>query len=639
MSTDQRPVLIGSYALEKHGFTKKELGNDKDTDIDIICKLNHAQQLLWYADKKITPRLFGFSVNSSTSNKDSQLKIIDISLYDDCSDGKMKLYNKCNEQIVNHIPINLNNQLNEYDVLLPPIEWLYALIRGHIHRIPKVTHSQEKNILIWEKYMKKYHAIRSKLGYKTLDDLLQNETDTPYQIFKDEFDYVTRTIGDAPSLEDKPEETFFNDNVIRHIPHDELHLQVSMMNRGVGAKPLYLRFQSNPDSVEMDKSLFMAATKDEQINTIKEEIMVLYLERKALPSAVESDEMLDLFDFKSSTHSDEKTRSTRDFLDIICHFITNLCGSGHSWLRQYCIDHWLLLIDINSYPIEKMCNFVNSFNQAGRLSDELRGEPPTRMSSLQDFVDYHQKVLQLEGNSNEKIEKVLSNHIDIKDKQKRQLFMFEIKKDTKKSKNDWGYGYYENSKMKPFVSGTNGDIWKSYNEYVSFLDGKSYDNHNYDFSSTITLLPSQTKTIVNLWNEFFNIKNNFLVWIDDGTIIYNPSKNIAICMDTDRNQIDLYIIEISHSSGITFGVHKMTLDGNHTFIPPSDALYDTSHINFDIDYKTSSVYESTCNGGYDRDIELQYLNKYGHTFDELTDGFEVLSRILLEFYQDEDEER
>ena len=629
MSTEQRPVLIGSHALEKHGFTKKELGNEKDTDIDLVCKLNHAQQLLWFADKKITPRLFGYSVNST---KDSQLKIIDISLYNDCSDGKMKMYNKCNELITKHVSINLNSQLKEYDVLLPPIEWLYALIRGHIHRIPKVTQSQEKNILIWEKYMTKYHAIRSKIGYKTLDNFLENEAETPYQLFKAEFDYVTKTIGDAPSLEDKPEETFFNDNVKRYIPHDDLHLQVSMMNRGIDAKPLYLKFQPNPNSVEMDKTLFMQAPKDEQINTIKEEIMVLYLERKALPGAVESEKMLDLFNFKGDDEEGDDN-SKRDFLDIVCHFITNLCGSGHSWLRQYCIDHWLLFIDIDSYPIEKMCNFVNSFNQAGRLSD-LHGKPPNRISTLQDFMDYHQKILGL-GKSN-RIEKLLADHINIDEKNKNQLFTFELKKEVRKSDSKWGSYYDPNGKLKPFVHGTSGSIWDSYNEYMLRLDKKRIEGYVF---SNVTLLPNQIQTLVKLWNEYFNMKSNFLVTIDgEGEIIYNPSKNIAIQIDTDYNQIFLYIIEMSQSSGVTFGVHKLTLDGTYEFIPPSDSLYDSSNINFDIDERSSSIYESTCNGGYDREIELSYLNKYGRTFPELTEGFEILSRILLEFYEDEEED-
>ena len=51
-------------------------------------------------------------------------------------------------------------------------------------------------------------------------------------IFQAEFSYVSQKLGDAPSLDGKEEDSFFDDNVKRYISHDELHLRVAKINRG-----------------------------------------------------------------------------------------------------------------------------------------------------------------------------------------------------------------------------------------------------------------------------------------------------------------------------------------------------------------------------------------------------------------------
>lgn len=107
------------------------------------------------------------------------------------------------------------------------------------------------------------------------------------QIFGSEFDDVNRKLGDAVGLADKPEEAFFKDNVKRYVDHDELHARVARMNRGKVAMPLFRRFQLGDGNVEMDQALFMQATPQDRLDTLKEEIMVLFLERKAIPAAVE----------------------------------------------------------------------------------------------------------------------------------------------------------------------------------------------------------------------------------------------------------------------------------------------------------------------------------------------------------------
>ena len=422
------PVVIGSTALKTHGYCKGS------KDIDIICDTPSAQNLLWYADHKITANIFGFNeedISSSNKKEDTSssnkkedeankneelfdsitktmskkkgkhstpiehMQLVDIVLYDkNLAGGKKIIYELTNAENINITKLSLKTGFS-INVKIPPVEWLFALLRGHIHRIPKIFQSQKFNIKIWEKYMNTYHAIRDKYGYQKLNVLFESarQDEEPYKIYNAEFEYVNQVIGDAPSLEEKPEETFFKDNVERYIEHDKLHEQVAVINRGENATPLFTKFQQDPQtSVEMDQELFMKATPQERIDTLKEEIIVLFIERKALPAAVKFGQAL--------TFSDESSSATQDFDEIVCHFITNLCGNGHYWLRQYAIDHWPLVNNISMYPKSKMCDFVNSFNHAGRLF--VKDAPPSRIENLSQFVKYHEKVSKHAKNYNKK---------------------------------------------------------------------------------------------------------------------------------------------------------------------------------------------------------------------------------------------
>jgi len=94
------------------------------------------------------------------------------------------------------------------------------------------------------------------------------------------------------------------------------------------------------NEIEMSKELFFRANLDERINTLREEIMVLYLERVLIPEAV-----------MGNDENDAMTNTIK-LNEIIAHFITNLCGNGHYWLRRYCLDHYKLIGNSATYPIE-----------------------------------------------------------------------------------------------------------------------------------------------------------------------------------------------------------------------------------------------------------------------------------------------
>lgn len=356
-------VLIGSSALKEHG-----LPVPPPTDVDILCKQDVANEIAWAADTRIGPRLFGFIPRKKGAKKEKlEPIVVDVSLYDD-GGGKSIIYDlMLSAEPFVQTPVGI--------ATLPPLEWLGALVRGHTHRVPHIGTSKE-NVNIWIKYMNSYVAIRDKVGYLPCTEGPTN------LIYEAEFEHVNRIIGDAHSRLGMAEAEFFADNVKRHVDHDELHREVARMNRGVD-ELLFKRFQSG-NGVEMDETLFMAAPAQERLDVLREEVMVLFLERKAIPAAAECGERL--------LWGDD---TLNDLQEIICHFCTNLSGTG--WLRRYALDHWHMFNKPSTYPQAKMSHYANTFCQAANLF-EVQTEHINTLDKLLAYRDRmmpHNKSAQL----------------------------------------------------------------------------------------------------------------------------------------------------------------------------------------------------------------------------------------------------
>lgn len=341
-------VLFGSKALELRGYLDWGVARD----IDLLCYLSQGQKLAWNADRKLEKGIFVFDVFSKdektskkskttppvsrrsvkrlrtervpldleSSNESLSLSdlpydsshwenVVDIHIVEECDDGLKELFKRCfshqhlcvggpdaNKVIVRKLKLS---ETFSIDVFVPPVTWLYALYFGHLHRIPHTFKKQASNIQLWKKYVSRFLLIREKFGYEKLDALMSDyspenvEGDIMRNIYTLEFNHVTNKLGDAPSLDGKSEDTFFQDNVKRYLDHDELHKRVAKMTRGNDALPLFTKFIVDPNkSVMMDEKLFLSAPMNERLQTILEEIIVLYLERKALPAVVEHGEPL-----------------------------------------------------------------------------------------------------------------------------------------------------------------------------------------------------------------------------------------------------------------------------------------------------------------------------------------------------------
>ena len=561
----QSTVIIGSYALKQHGY------NVEPRDIDIVTSLEFAQELAWKCDKKKGNILF-FGDTA-----------VDVSLFTE-STTKMLLCELCEirpswtHRQVDKIPIKIGDTTIE--CYLPPIELLYALIRGHLHRIPKISGNQSSNIAIWEKHMKHYQLNRKRYGYAKLDKMMSVSYEME-QIYKTEFDRITLELGDAPSMQ-KSEDEFFKDNVVRHMPHDELHKNVALFNRGT-EEPLFRKFQSDPDSVEMDKDLFMNGTKQEQIETIKEELMVLLLERKILPAVIEHGSDINLKEVK--------------FNEVVCHFMTNLCGNGHSWLRQYCLDHYQLVIDLNTYPQDKLCRFAQTFKTMGKVLDN---NAHRRIATMDDFLEYHQRIMENEDNENSTIfESILA---ELKLPPVREINVEEL----------------EQGNTTVFLG------------YSIDFHGK-YDSDSIVHYAVTSLAYDEVNIPKTIIDKFFTQNDILLIESYNGVVynpkmgigvVYNPKMGIGLHIGDDSD----FIFIIESKRNVTFGIHKFEVENGE---------YDNTKVEFTEDTRVESFYRSTCDGGYDKDVDVTYLNRYGSCFDELSKFVESLARIATELYVDE----
>lgn len=374
------PVLIGSRALACYGYD----GVVRDWDIIMTEDYNYQlrkQQRSWC--------FYGF---------DSSFTVKGLGRVDACKvEGAKKLvYDFCNVlfekgslKFIDHPYLG--------KIIVAPLELLYALKKAHIHRVLEHHSSSLENVKTWRKQVFQYLWMREKLDYKRMDALIyhpdgdlrtnqkkHSESELDYltrRVFAAEFDAVTKRVGDTKISMDKTEEEFFTDGVNRFIDHDELHRKVAQMCRQTD-ELLFKKFMTSDESVEMDRELFLAADRTVQIQTIREEIIVLLLERKLIPTMVRNR------DLGICYNGLDMKRRIDEMHIVIAHFMTNLCGQGHHWLRRWCIDHYKFFDkDIEAlqdlYPHKEIDQIAVEISRIQDLGEKMVQE---NNISLMDFI-------------------------------------------------------------------------------------------------------------------------------------------------------------------------------------------------------------------------------------------------------------
>ena len=146
------PVLIGSNALKYYGYTEAV------NDIDLIVTLENAKDLCFISGKREGKMLF-FTHDNKTIKVDL--------IYCDIEANKY-IYDICNKNYKTMTITIIDN----IQVILPPLEILYMIKKSHIHRILNLTNNNQLNLEIWEKHMKMYSWMRSKLECNKMDIIL-----------------------------------------------------------------------------------------------------------------------------------------------------------------------------------------------------------------------------------------------------------------------------------------------------------------------------------------------------------------------------------------------------------------------------------------------------------------------------------
>ncbi len=332
--TIKYPVLIGSRALKYYGI---KYTNNK-SDYDIIVSPSDAYKLVRAADRKISDKIIQYGD-----------KIIELHVYES-GDTNNIIYNMYNNDdnhdndIITVINFSIDFTLK---IKIPSLYTLYVIKKSHIHRILDITGSLDNNVDIWRRHMHMYTDIRNKLAnyiggdYTLIDNLCQKHFDFN-QLLHKRIQEVNDRVGDAVNIENSKLDSFFKDNVPRVIDHDVLHEKVASIfdKNWEDGGLLFKKFISTSNEVSMDQTLFMNADKETRNMVIIQEIIVLLLERKILPSVKSNLKFVSINDV-------DKYYNERDLYQIIAHYITNLAGSD--WLRNYCLDHWNIFSIVELY--------------------------------------------------------------------------------------------------------------------------------------------------------------------------------------------------------------------------------------------------------------------------------------------------
>ncbi len=485
------PVIIGSYALSHH------LPNVKFSDVDLLVSENDAKEICYKSNKKEGKHICLFECDNMTTKVD--ITNINFSLANKLIyDTVNKLYETQNNTLFSS-PVKLIKIIelgeNEIYALLPSIEILYVIKKSHIHRILPIFQNNKDNIDLWKKHVNMYSLLRNNINYEMIDEVIYgpkkyglpmicDSTNDDLnisilsKIFIEKFSEVTNRVGDTSISMDKQDDDFFKDNVKRYIHHDDLHKKIAMMCRN-SEEVLYDNYKVDKTNAQLDMDLFLNADKNELIQCIREEIMVLFLERKWIIQVMKCNVETKI-PIQSNKYDIDIKHIEID--EIIAHFSTNLCGQGHSWLRQYVIDHHNDFSNLNSYDLNELFNVVLD------------------VTNVNDIIGIEEK-------------RTIDDMIKVNAKNKLPTFKKSFYKSKNSNKKVY-IGYYSSKHNNILISGYGIDIQDAKHEEVNFELGIAED-----------YVDEPSKKIINI------VRNNgqYIFYETSGKVtIYNLSNNFGM---------------------------------------------------------------------------------------------------------------
>jgi hypothetical protein len=608
---EEYPVLIGSQALTRHGFKPDDNNFHQSHDWDVIMtpEQNH--------DLRKRHERWSYSGWYSSFNA-NECRV------DACKvEDKRLIYDFCNSSVSSKTEkLELFDHPDLGKILVAPLQLLYALKKAHIHRILQHHSSTLENVKTWREQVFQYLWMREKLGYKKMDAIIYhpNESDSQFvagdiktspkksseseldyttrQVFLQEFKAVSARVGDTKISMQKTEEEFFTDGVNRFIDHDELHVKVAQMCRQTD-ELLFKRFMTG-DSVEMDQELFLSADRTNQIQTIREEIIVLLLERKLIPTMVRNR------DFGICYNGLDMERRTDEMLEIIAHFMTNLCGQGHHWLRRWCIDHYKFFnagSDTlqNLYPHKDIDQIAVEISRIQDLSEKLASMDTV---SLADFV--------LKGPCLRTVKQERWGDTEIRSTDLNSISEYRRKEFTYSQFTLMGKG--DNCVKLKCVT-----IWNAEDIRDCTL------KYSFDQNPLMTLI----------MRRMTSPKTKYVYCV--GTIIYDAFNNIGI-IHKDHKPDSLFRVS-NIVDGNELAIHIETLNIEDLMIAVTEKAYVKHSFNYYYDSapELSASGEDLCPGqsGGQINIERSYISTYGTMPRVLTQLFEPLARHRLNCLRDQ----
>lgn len=603
------PVLMGSQALAQYGW---KLEDPNLHDWDIICTDKQNIELQKLSTKK--EWIWGTREN---------FHIGDIRV--DClkfQKTKKKLYEYCNK---------IENQKKlEHPVLgtliIPSLQLLYAFKKAHIHRILHHHPSNLENAKVWRTQVLQYNWMRQTLGYKRMDEILFNPNAEPNdkpenetndlnkmtkELFFEEFNEVTIRVGDTTISMSKTEKEFFTDGVTRFIDHDELHKKVAQVCRQTD-ELLFEKFIQDKNKVEMDKGLFLAANRQTQIQTIKEEIIVLLLERKLIPTMVRNRDLGICYDGLNPE------RRQDEMIEIVAHFMTNLCGQGHHWLRRWCIDHFQFFdpiqihIQSNIYPHEEIDKIAVQVSQIQDMTEKL-----STMEGIT-FTDFIFKGPILRTIKEERYgDTIVSTH--------------DLKIDYYKDKH---------TRNKVFGSGKNKVIFKCMGlENPENIESYTLEYH-FDSRNPIIQLILRRMTTPAVDELGYEYKSQYIFKANN--VVYDPFSNIGIVHAATMAPITLFRVS-NIIDDYTYNYNTKDMAKEYSIHLEQISLENPENITANskawmkntFNYWYYSEQDDTCEWQNKIETSRSYLSSYGTMPNQLSQLFESLARYHLGVLKDE----
>jgi hypothetical protein len=427
------------------------------------------------------------------------------------------------------------------------------------------------------------------------------------QVFLLGFSETNKRVGDTRSLFEVEKEAFFNDNVPRFIDHDELHLRVAKLYGH--DRPYYERFQSG-NNVELNKELFLAEPLETQIQTGHEEITVLLLERKVIPELMSVSKDGYIFDA-----NDIMTKRERNLKELIVHFITNLCGNGHYWLRRFYIDHYDMMTNWDCFM--KVFDVIKIEELGMEITGVKVFDAPKR-ETFETFCVYAKQNPKFEHSISESVGRYCLNNTFVT---VQQLLNYNEHNEAWKNLAEMCVGVFEHVKPKP-------------------EDTKMKKNNGWTLVQRPKRKPKKSSTKAVTLKKV--LKPNTLKQLETFVELFDPNEQIYI--NSGMFGKSPHKIYVDSKSGLGFvdeGDGKILLfyfclknDGNHlkvcgkSFRPsesdgvspePIDAKYD-----IDLHY-----YHSYCTD-YDDPME-KYMSSYGRGPKSLEGFFETMAHNLICF--------